>query len=743
MTMPPDADGTRARFFNTLFGNYEGYVCIAILPKNMRGGMDETFFHWPDQEDQINKFCGDSKHAGNVYVCPQVLSGKRRTKENIISTPTAWADLDLCNPENLLVPPTVAVESSPGRWQAYWRFAGVDNVDPDDAEDLSKRIAYKHADEGADRSGWDLTQLLRVPYTYNYKYTSQGGIAPVVAIVGGALGRYRMEDFAGYPSVEGYRQVDIPLPDLDPDANGQAVLDSKQGRFNQGIWPLFVMRPDEDWSRKLWQLETMCAEAGFTPEETFVVARDAGCNKYARDGKSQRLLWKDVIRAHDKFHFNTLKLTGEATDDNTEVTLLTDEERQEISQQPPTFVERYTEWARSLGDAAPQYHQAGAFIALSSLLAGAVRLPTSFGTIIPNLWFMILADTTLTRKSTAMDIAMDLVADVDPDAMMATDGSLEGLMTSLAGRPGRPSVFLRDEFSGLLESMTKKDYMAGMAELLTKLYDGKTQKRLLRKEVITVKDPVLIIFAGGIKNKITSLLTYEQVSSGFMPRFVFITAESDPSSLKPLGPPTGITLDTKKAIRDELVDLTTFYWQQQPVAMELGGTQRVMNQPMSWDAELTPQAWARYNKLESDLIDLGLKHERPDVMTPTYDRLSKSILKASVLLAASRQRGVVVVVEEADIVRAIGYGEQWRMHAVQIIEGVGKTQNERQLDVIMNAIYKKPGVTRSVLMQHYHLDARTATAVFETLEERGLITRQKQGRTYVFYPTRIGVAPNV
>src|SRR5690606_32174212 len=121
-----------------------------------------------------------------------------------------------------------------------------------------------------------------------------------------------------------------------------------------------------------------------------------------------------------------------------------------------------------------------------------------------------------------------------------------------------PSVFLRDEFSGLLEQMTKKDYMAGMAELLTKLYDGKMQKRILRKETVEVREPILILFAGGIKNKVTRILTHEQVSSGFMPRFIFITAESDISTLKPLGPPTQKTINTGDAIRNELIDIYTF-----------------------------------------------------------------------------------------------------------------------------------------------------------------------------------------
>lgn len=324
--------------------------------------------------------------------------------------------------------------------------------------------------------------------------------------------------------------------------------------------------------------------------------------------------------------------------------------------------------------------------------------------------------------------------DIDDDILMATDGSIEGLLTSLSTRPGQPSVFLRDEFSGLLEMITKKDYYAGMPELLTKLYDGKMQKRILRKEAIEVRDPCLIVFAGGIKNKITSLLSFEHVSSGFMPRFIFITAESDITRVKPLGPPTEWTDNNRDAIQNELSDLAGFY--QQETAMVINKLNiELPPQRSKFNAKLTPDAWYRYNQLESEMLDGGINSERPEIMTPVYDRLAKSILKSAVLLAASRQREEVISVEEADIVRAAAYGENWRIYVREVMGSVGKGQYERQLDNIFGAICRRPGVSRSIIMQSYHLNARDATQIFLTLEERNLITRQKQGRGEILYPT--------
>ena len=403
--------------------------------------------------------------------------------------------------------------------------------------------------------------------------------------------------------------------------------------------------------------------------------------------------------------------------------LMTPEE-EELASQQEGFVEEYIEWASSLGDAATQYHQAGAFTILSALLSGRVTLPTSYGPVVPNLWFMILGDTTLTRKSTAMDIATDLLEEVDPDAILATDGSVEGLMQGLSTRPKRPSIFLRDEFSGLLEMITKKDYYAGMAEVLTKLYDGKMQKRILRKEEITVRHPILLILAGGIRNRVQGLLTHEHVSSGFIPRFIFVTAESDTSRLQPLGPPTVKDLGNRDLLLARMEALVNHYGQSRTVHIKARGES--VQENVQTSAQLTPEAWQRYNELEAALVQSGLESEKPELMTPLFDRLSKNTLKAAVLISAARHVGKEgVTVEVIDILHAIRYCKQWRAYAIEVVNGIGKTSYERDLERILTAIIKRPGISRSQLMQSYHLTSQSANQTFDTLIQRGQISMSR------------------
>lgn len=717
-----DEVGILRAFYKGVFGGTEGLVCLAYRAPKGRA-MREEFFRWPFESEAIINSTLEMRKTHNVYYCPQLFTTKKRTKDSVLSCPSLWADLDTCHPDLLLVSPTITIESSPQRFQALWSLE-TDMV-PSEAEELCKRIAYRHAEDGADRSGWDLTQLLRPPCTINYKYDSQPSVGAQYH-----RSRYRSEDFDLYPVVPGTELLSLPFPDELPAESGLDIIQEFRRIISPIVMQLYSVEPGHrKWSDALWQLEMLCLDAGMSREQVFVVARDSACNKYKREGRDEILLWKEVCRAFAKHqeNMNVIIPTDEIV-----TGLLTDRERA-TAQGRETFVERYISWASGVGDAATQYHQAGAFITLSSLLSGFIRLPTSYGTVLPNLWFMILADTTLTRKTTAMDLAVDLVELVDPDALMATDGSIEGLLTAMSLRPNRPSIFLRDEFTGLIDGMNRKDYMAGTAELLTKLYDGKTQKRILRKEIIEVREPILITFAGGIKAKLQSLLTFEHVSSGFMPRFVFLTAESDMSRFRPLGPPTERDIGNRQALVNELEDMIAHY----NVEIEIpkgtrGLTEKV---PYRWMAEMTPAAWTRFAQLETDLMTAGLASEHSEVMTPTYARLAGSILKAAVLIAAAERRATgALVVEDADLIQAIYYGEGWRGYAHEVINGIGRSGQEAEFDKLLRAIRKHPeGIPRSRLMQGYHLTAKQADVIFSTLEERGQITSTRLGGTKVYH----------
>ena len=718
----------RRDFFRLIFGDEHGYVCIAYKGHTDRS-FGEKLFEYPAQLDQMCKDIDErALTLTHVYFCPQLLKdptyrrgadGKSaRVKENVKTCTVLWADLDTCNPQNLQVPASIVVQSSSGRWQSFWRLESA--VAPEDAEAVCLKIAYFHAEQGADRSGWDLTQLMRVPYTPNYKYGDLQ-TAPIVVVSSTNAALYRLSDFDTYPAYEALKFVDNPVPvdEFLPDEPAVDILQRYRSTLNPSVFSMFDETPQDgqDWSATQWKLAKLLSEAGLTREECFVVVKGARCNKYARDRRPDSALWTEIKKVYVKeAEYHNLIPTPTAVIPD----IISDEEVR-LAQSRVTFVERYINWATKLSDAAPQYHQAGAFMILSAMISGSVRLPTSFGMLIPNLWFMILADTTLTRKTTSMRIATNLLEEISPTAIMATDGSAEGILSALRDRAHQPSIYLRDEFAGLLDAMTHKDYMAGMAETFTKLYDGDSLKRLLRKDEIKINHPIFLMYTGGTKTKIQDLLTESHIESGFIPRFIFITAVADPERVRPVGPPQPINIEEKKKITDELFDINLKYNAPRLIVMPDGKTSG--NLRPQYDAQLTPRAWLRYNKLETTLtkaaMDTGLPH-----LTAVYDRLAKSTLKAALLIAASEQgEDGDVTVDLQHIIHAAYYCQHWFIYASEIVNGIGKSQDERLIDKIVNYATEagRMGVSRSDIMRKFMLDSKRADLIMTTIIQRRLL----------------------
>lgn len=137
------------------------------------------FFLWTDEMEGAAKHVEEMCQAGReAYHCAHLLTGRRRVKENAAPVAALYVDGDGAKVPKDLPQPTLTVESSPGRHQFYWRLTRP--IPPEKAEDLNKRLAYAM---GADKSGWDLTQLLRPPGTRNHKYARVHDEPPTVRII--------------------------------------------------------------------------------------------------------------------------------------------------------------------------------------------------------------------------------------------------------------------------------------------------------------------------------------------------------------------------------------------------------------------------------------------------------------------------------------------------------------------------------------------------------------------------------
>jgi Protein of unknown function (DUF3987) len=472
---------------------------------------------------------------------------------------------------------------------------------------------------------------------------------------------------------------------------------------------------DEDWSKIMWAMENKCLEIGMSPEETFSVVAKAKCNKYERDHRPIRLTWVEVLKAN---------LHQAKT-----MTILGYEEVLKIPQIAPepateTILDKYQEWGKDATDALPVYHELAGFMVLSSILSANLRVETADGTIIPNLWGMILGSSTITRKTTAMRMARKLITYIDESIEISSEGSMEGILQVMSNRPRLASMFFRDELSGFFNSAVKKDYMSGMLEMMTQLYDGEPYKRTLKNEEIHIHDPIFIFFGGGVDEDIYARLDQRFIGSGFLPRFLIVSGQADPSSFKPTGPPKSENVNRQDALFRAVADISHVYNQTRLVRI---GDAQVQHQP-TYMAELTNDAWVAYQNIESKFMKAAIDSSVHILAEPMFNRLHKSCLKMGILLAAARQEPNgedKVVCEVQDIINAAYYVQRWGRFTVDMVYNAGKNEPMRILEKVRQYIIDNPGAIHGNIMRRFHLRKREMDETIDTLMDRGEIYKTK------------------
>jgi len=703
----------RLRFFDLLFEEQQGNLCLATTSRDPRNkGFAQEFFKWPAQRIDVENWILRNESNRNIYFCINLLSRAERKKDFCLPTKLVWADLDNVNPEEFSqLPPPIVIKSSPGRWQAIWRLTMA--VDPTEAEEYSRRIAYLM---GADKSGWDLTQLLRVPFTANFKYDPPSLIELERCLEIEA----RPLLFSSLPPT--ISAPTTPIPESIGDLTAEHVIYKYWSVLSRGSFlSYYLSEPDEDWSSVLWRVINEGFRAGMTQEEVYVVARESKSNKYVRDNRPAEDLWKDVTKA----------AIGYEIDVETSVLQIP-----QMVDGPAyeTFVDEYVRWGESVTDAVGEYHRLCMIVALSSIVSNSVRLETSGGSIVPNLWGMLLGDSTLTRKTTAMRLVMDMLMTLDPELIVATDGSPEGLLSALAERPNRASIFFKDELSGFLESMGRREYQAGMQETLTALYDvPPVLSRRLRKETIIIESPSFVFLGGGIPERVFAAIDDSFVHSGFLPRFLVVKGEADVRSRRPLGPPTAENVAEKNKIIMKLADLTELY--SGNVVQKIGGEKVML--PKRITAKMTDEAWERNAEFEMKLLHTANDSVVKSLALPTFDRLSRNTLKIGVIFATLRQKPVndIITVEEDDIINAAWLAQRWGQDSIELFTNAGKGHEEKVVEKVYNIVKDQPGVMRTQLMRTMHWNSREATMYLDTLEERGMIRHEKRGKAAHYWIT--------
>ena len=127
--------------------------------------LEPRFQTWLKEQSDIGE---------NIYVSMNALVAgtQGRTKQDIAAIRHIYLDIDhdgqaalaRIKADAALPQPSYILTTSPDKYQVIWK---VDGFDAEDAEALQKTMALRY---GADRAATDVTRVLRVPGTTNWKY---------------------------------------------------------------------------------------------------------------------------------------------------------------------------------------------------------------------------------------------------------------------------------------------------------------------------------------------------------------------------------------------------------------------------------------------------------------------------------------------------------------------------------------------------------------------------------------------
>lgn len=240
------------------------------------------FIKWPEDKrklDTLNK----QKAKGDLYFSPALYGSAEATRAACLGSAVTWADVDVEAAQRPAASLLVA-SGTPGHVHAYWAAGKL--LEPSQAEAWNYYNVLRY---GADKGGWDITQLLRVPDTWNHKTTPPGEVT------------LELSNHDVFELPEGLAELRVPKyrhPDILPSL--ETVLD--QHELSETTRDVLRTDLPTDRSASLYRLACLLAEDGLSPNESYAVlaGTDERWGKFVGRADRERRLEQLVAQANSK-----------------------------------------------------------------------------------------------------------------------------------------------------------------------------------------------------------------------------------------------------------------------------------------------------------------------------------------------------------------------------------------------------------------------------------------------------------
>lgn len=287
---------------------------------------------------------------------------------------------------------------------------------------------------------------------------------------------------------------------------------------------------------------------------------------------------------------------------------------EEAKKPEDSFIDVYINYATQLTDAPVIFHKYGALFDLS-VCVGRTQIKVKPNGLYPDLWVILLGQSTLARKTVSIKIATEILP--HQAHQLPQSWSPEGLQEALSESP--EGYMVSDEAAGFLESIKKKNFMVETAEVMCKLFDCPDYfSRRLRRGKIEGKNIYISLLGATTLYNYSQSVTEGDIKSGFWARFLPVLGEV--ASLKPRQKWTAKDDERREDCKKRLEEIYDFF--------------HTKASPRYFEFE--DDALEYFDKWEEETLRMhALAVEDPELSSPIVGRLADYAVKFSALYEVS------------------------------------------------------------------------------------------------------------
>jgi len=369
-----------------------------------------------------------------------------------------------------------------------------------------------------------------------------------------------------------------------------------------------------------------------------------------------------------------------------------------------SFLSRYMEYVSPLTDAPSIFHVASALAILGAAVGRNITYEFGDNRFPPNMYVLLVAPTSLYRKTTALNSARRLLWDVNPERVLPNEVTSEALIEQLVKTP--QGLLTYSEFGGLLAQAERK-YMAGFKELLTDLYDCPPQyTRCTKGGLQTISNPSLSILAGSAVTWLAGQMKEGDLRGGWLVRFLMIPVRQREGFV---AIPPKADSKLREHLRVELAEISKLTG-----IVSLHGIQEQYAD------------WLRGFEKHVERSD------HPEITGGFVSRLSQYAIKIAILLEASCKRSGI---SEESLDAAIRFVEHiFRQTNRLLDEDFAQSWVDGQIKKVEKRLTRRPGQIEdhSSLLRYMHLGAKQFESVMQTMRASDRVEELTDGKAKLY-----------